>query len=222
MEILKLQLMQNHFLFYSASFLAAIILAYLLSPLFRWIAIRWDVMDHPSSAIKTHQRATPYLGGCAIALAFVLTLIPMRFLSSYPGGTLTPILGILIGGAMVTLLGLIDDSVQGGLSFKKKFIIQFIASAVLILFDIQIHFIHPRWLAWLLTIVWVTGIMNAFNIIDIMDGLSGSTAVVAALGFFFIALPTEHVYVNFVAIVLAGSILGFLPHNFCKDKKMKS
>jgi UDP-GlcNAc:undecaprenyl-phosphate GlcNAc-1-phosphate transferase len=141
-------------------------------------------------------------------------------MSNYPFGTLRPIQGIFFGGSLILLLGLVDDIVSGGLSFKEKFAIQFIASAILLFYDIQLHFIHPRWLAFALTVTWVTGVMNAMNIIDIMDGLAGGIAFIAALAFLFISLPTEQIYVNMTAAVLAGACLGFLPYNFSKKRKM--
>jgi UDP-GlcNAc:undecaprenyl-phosphate GlcNAc-1-phosphate transferase len=47
-----------------------------------------------------------------------------------------------------------------------------------------------------------------------MDGLSSGVAVVACLGFFFVALPTEQIYVNFASCILAGACLGFLRYNW--------
>lgn len=205
---------------YFFTFLAGVILSFVFSPIFRLIAIKYDIIDHPNSPVKTHTQSTPYLGGCSIALAFIVSLTFMRLISYYPTGTLKPIQGIFFGGFLILLLGLVDDIVSGGLSFKEKFLIQFLASGVLLFFDIQIHFIHPQWLAWIVTIIWVTGVMNAFNIIDIMDGLSAGTALTASLAFLFISLPTEQIYVNFTAVALAGSILGFIPYNFSKKRKM--
>ena len=211
---------QNIQLLYFLGFALSLVFCYALCPLFRIIAIRTNVIDHPSSAVKTHREPTPYLGGAAIALSFILTLTLIRLLSTYPRGTLRPIQGIFYGGALVLILGLIDDIVSGGLTFKEKFAIQFIASSIFLFYDIQIHFVNPRWLASLLTVIWVTGVMNAMNIIDIMDGLSGGIAVVACLAFLFISLPTEQFYVNMTAVVMAGAVLGFLPYNFSKKNKM--
>jgi UDP-GlcNAc:undecaprenyl-phosphate GlcNAc-1-phosphate transferase len=42
-----------------------------------------------------------------------------------------------------------------------------------------------------------------------MDGLSPGVAAVAALGFFFITLPTEKLYVNFTSLILFGVLAGF-------------
>lgn len=210
----------NPFFIFFIAFLLATTFSFLLAPVFRWIAIRYNILDHPSSNVKTHHQSTPYLGGCAIALAFVLSLTISRCLSNYIPGLLRPIQGIFFGGFLVFLLGLVDDIIIGGLSYKKKFLIQIAASSVLLFYGIHIQFIQPRWLAFLLTIIWVTGIMNAVNIIDIMDGLAGGTTLIAALAFLFISLPTEQFYVNLTASALAGACFGFLPYNFSKNQKM--
>lgn len=205
---------------YLTGFALATALSLAFSPLFRVIALHFDIIDRPNTAVKTHVRATPYLGGCAIALSFFISLTVIRYLSEYPLGTLKQIHGIFFGGFLILLLGLVDDTVSGGLSFKEKFVVQFIASALLLFYGIRLDFIQPRWMAFAVTVFWVTGIMNAINIIDIMDGLAGSIAVIASLAFLFISLPTEHVYVNLTAAVLAGACLGFLPYNFSKNRKM--
>lgn len=215
-------LIQDNNLLYLTGFLLGAGISFSLCPFFRIIALRYGIIDHPNSSVKTHRESTPYLGGCAIALAFMVSLTLVRWLAlpNYPIGTLRPIQGIFYGGFLILLLGLVDDIVSGGLSFKEKFFIQFIASAVLLFYDIQIHFIAPRWLAFIFTMIWVTGVMNALNIIDIMDGLAGGIAVVATLAFLFISLPTEHIYVNLTSVVMAGACLGFLPFNFSKKHKM--
>lgn len=213
-------MIRNYPLLYLTGFVLGLIIALILSPIFRIIALKFNIMDLPNSAVKTHKISTPYLGGCAIALAFVLSLTLSWFLSGYPSTTLRPIQGIFFGGFLILLLGLVDDIVSGGLSFKEKFVIQFVASAILIFYDIEIKFAHPRWLAYILTITWITGVVNAMNIIDIMDGLAGGIAVVASLAFLFISLPTEQVYVNLTSAALAGACMGFLPFNFSKTKKM--
>ncbi|MCL2485759.1 MAG: undecaprenyl/decaprenyl-phosphate alpha-N-acetylglucosaminyl 1-phosphate transferase, partial [Endomicrobia bacterium] len=75
-------------------------------------------------------------------------------------------------------------------------------------------------LSCVVSIFWVVGITNAFNIIDIMDGLSSGIAAIAAFAFLFISLPTEMIYVNFCAAALAGALLGFIPYNLSKSKKI--
>ena len=50
-----------------ASQLPVLVIAFLVTlvvtPIFRHIAIKADVVDHPTEARKIHIRSTPYLGG---------------------------------------------------------------------------------------------------------------------------------------------------------------
>jgi UDP-GlcNAc:undecaprenyl-phosphate GlcNAc-1-phosphate transferase len=113
-----------------------------------------------------------------------------------------------------------DDIKRKGMGYRFKFLVQTAAALCLLSFDVRIHFIHPAWMADFLTIVWVVGIINAVNIVDIMDGLSSGIAIIASLGFFFISLPSEQIYVNFAATALAGGLLGFIPFNLSQRFKI--
>jgi UDP-GlcNAc:undecaprenyl-phosphate GlcNAc-1-phosphate transferase len=206
---------------YLASFFIALAASAVFVALARWAALRWDILDHPSTPVKTHRHATPLLGGVGIFLGIVTALVAVRFLTSFPTGTLRSLWAILLGGAFLLGVGLVDDAMKPrGISFEWKFLFQFLAAAILIFFDIRIRFIEPDWIADVATLVWVAGITNAFNIIDIMDGLSASQVVVAALGFLFISIPTEQVYVNVAAAAAAGAALAFLPFNFSSRRKI--
>jgi len=157
----------------------------------------------------------------AIWLAFAGSLVLMRFLTHFPTGTLYRLRSLLAGGAMIFLLGFVDDMLRPrGLDWKPKLVVQVLAASLLVYFGIEIRFLHPSYLAVLVTILWVVGICNALNIIDIMDGLAASQAAVAALALLLIALPSEEVYVNFGAASLAGAALGFLPWNLSRRRKI--
>lgn len=197
------------------------LLSLLLTPAVRFLALRLGWLDTPSSHVKTHKVATPSLGGIAIWFSFTATLVAMRFMTQFPTGTLRSLRAILLGGAMVSLLGVVDDLKKPqGLHFKPKFVVQLLAAAILLYFGIQMRFIQPDYLAVGLTLLWVVGISNALNIIDIVDGLCASQAAIAALAFLCIALPSEEIYVNFASAALLGAALGFLPWNFSDDYKI--
>lgn len=208
---------QTHYLI---TFLIACVISFALTPLFRLLAIKFEILDHPHSSIKTHKNPTPYLGGLAIWSGWVISLFLIRFLTHFPTGTLRSLRGILIGSAVIVLLGLVDDVLPKGLTFRKKFLVQAVAAGILIWFNIQLHFISPFFMAVAFSVIWVIGITNAFNIIDIMDGLSGGIALIASLAFLFIAIPSEQIFVNFSAAALAGGCLGFLPYNISSKKKI--
>lgn len=207
-------------LLYLGVFSTAFLLVLAVTPAVRWAAMLFGIMDFPSSPVKTHRTPTPYLGGLAIFFGILVSLLATRFFTHFPTGTLRSTRAILAGGAFMVLVGLVDDIKPGGLNFRWKFLFQGLGAVLLILFDVKIQFIQPEWLATLVTVVWVVGVTNAFNIIDIMDGLAASQAFVAAMGFLFISIPTEDLYVNFTAAAVGGAALGFIPYNLSERLKI--
>ena len=200
---------------------AAFGISFVLTPLVRWLAIRLNWFDLPSSSVKTHKVATPSLGGIAIFAGFVGTLLLLRYWTDFPTGTLRSLRALVIGGTVVFALGIIDDLRKPqGLGVKSKFFGQTVAACALLWYGIHIKFLVPEYLGLALSLLWVVGITNAFNIVDIMDGLSGSLAVIAALCFLMISLPSEELYVNFASAALAGAAAGFLPWNMSAGAKI--
>ena len=210
----------DNFRLYLIAFALPLLLSLLLTPLLRALALRFGHLDKPTD-IKTHKIPTPLLGGMAIFLAFSASLLFMRFYTSFPTGTLRDLRVLLAGGAVMFLLGLIDDLRKPhGLGVKVKFAVQFLVAIYVAYYGIRIHFIHPDYLGFILSVIWIVGVSNAFNIIDIMDGLSAGQAALAAFGFLLIAFPSESIYVNFASAALAGAAAGFLPYNLSKRFKI--
>ncbi len=71
----------------------------------------------------------------------------------------------------------------------------------------------PFWSA-ACTILWIVLITNAFNFLDNMDGLSAGVAALAALIFALAAMRTGQVFVPVLALVVVGTLTGFLVFNF--------
>jgi len=206
---------------YGVVIATSFIISLILTPLIRMVALKWKVLDHAHAGIKTHKVPTPVLGGISVFLAFVATLIIIRYWTHFPTGTLRNLRAILIGGSLVFLVGLVDDLKKPvGLSWKLKFFTQMIAAGILVYQGLSIQFIKPNYMAIVITVIWVVGVTNSINIVDIMDGLSATVVIVAALGFLWVAMPSESIYVNFAAAALIGSAGGFLPYNLSKGKKI--
>ncbi|MBI4656121.1 MAG: undecaprenyl/decaprenyl-phosphate alpha-N-acetylglucosaminyl 1-phosphate transferase [Elusimicrobia bacterium] len=205
---------------YLIAFLIPLLVSLIVTPLIRKWSVKLGFLDTPS-LIKTHKSPTPAFGGISIAFSFALALIIMRFCTSFPTGTLRDLRIILAGGGIIFLLGLFDDLKKpGGLGFKIKFIVQFLVAFFVAVSGIRINFIEPQYLSFILSVFWIVGISNALNIIDIMDGLCASQVIIACMGFLFISLPSESIYVNFASCALAGAALGFIPCNFSKRHKI--
>ena len=214
-------LIKNTTFLYIITLVFSYIASFILTPFFRYTAIKYSIYDRPTTAIKTHKISTPYLGGIAIWAGWCISLIAIRLITNFPTGTLNNLRSVIAGSFLMLILGLYDDIKKGGLNFKLKFLIQIIAAIIVIVFfDIRIQFVGNYFLSVIISIFWIIGLSNALNIIDIMDGLSGGVAAIASFFFLIIALPSEMIYVNFCSVALIGGILGFLPYNLSKNKKI--
>lgn len=211
----------ENLILYFITFFTAYGLSLILTPFFRYVAIKFNIYDKPITAVKMHKTSTPYLGGLAIWSGWVISLVIIRFITNFPTGTLNNLRSVIIGSFMLLILGLCDDIKKGGLGFKFKFLIQIIACAIVVIgFDIRINFIENYILSVIISMFWIIGLSNAFNLIDIMDGLSCGTAAIASFFFFIIALPSEMIYVNFCSVALFAACLGFIPFNLSENKKI--
>ncbi len=197
--------------FFALAFAISFLLTFVLTPVFCKYLSKY-LKDTPT-ALKNHKGIVPLVGGVAILTGFLVSLTIIRFTTNFPTGTLHNLRGIFLGAVIIFILGLIDDIRKPkGLSAATRLIFQALAAACLIYFDVKIQFVPEPWGA-ILTVLWVCGLTNAFNLLDIQDGLAVSQALIASLAFLFISLPSENLYVNFLAVAIIGSTLGFWPYN---------
>lgn len=198
----------------------AFFLSILLNFIIRIIYIKLNKFDVPNE-IKTHKGKIPHSGGLAVFLAFLITLVIIRFSTNFPTGTLRELRYILIGSFMIFLVGIIDDlGKPKGIKAEYKFLIEVIIAIFMVTRGFSIKFITPEYIAYILSIIWIVGITNSLNIIDIMDGLSATQIIISSFAFYFITMPHEELYVNILVGTLAFSVLGFLPYNISEKNKV--
>ena len=190
----------------------AFLVAFIAAPITLKLAKKWGAMDAPGGR-KVHTYSMPRMGGLAIYAGFLVAVLATQTIN-------TQLIGILIGCTMIVLLGIIDDI--KGLSPKVKLAGQTLAALVVVLFGVQISLITNPFAdvfflnAWAIpiTILWIVGITNAVNLIDGLDGLAAGTSGIAAVTIGLVAFLEGYVAVAILAMILAGSIFGFLPFNF--------
>lgn len=186
---------------------------FLSMPLFRVIAFKFRIVDFPGKR-KMHRTMTPLLGGLAI---YVGLLAGVAMNSDIIQG----VLPILIGSAIILLLGLVDD-IQG-LSARIRLFVQLVAALVVVVFGDRINFLPACW--WgdaveiIVSLVWILGITNSYNYLDGLDGLAAGSAVINLICFAGILYITVQAGLFVLAVILTGACLGFLPYNFMKGRK---
>jgi UDP-GlcNAc:undecaprenyl-phosphate GlcNAc-1-phosphate transferase len=217
----------------TTAFLVPLFLSWLLcAQMIRW-APSLRLIDQPTER-KAHGRVIPLGGGIAIfaavCLTFVLvtgtawTIVQFPAISSWAPEivvrhsrgvlAMTPLLSIVLGASAVQmLLGLVDDLI--GLPYWVRLVAEILLVLVLAYFGIRLA-ILPGWeiITIPLTVLWIVGLTNALNFLDNMDGLSGGVAALASLFFAATSLLVGDLFVAGCFLLLAGSLVGFLFHNW--------
>lgn len=189
-----------------------VVLAFALAagatPLAKWIAHRFGVVDRPGGR-KVHAAPTPLLGGLAIFAGFAACGI-------LSGPPTSETLAVFIAAALVFFIGVLDDI--RSVSAVVRLVVQTVAVSVLITGGVSLTFLPPTWWGvageWALTFLWIVGITNAFNFIDGLDGLASGSAAVNAFFLGVYAFATEQSGLALLAFSLMAASLGFLPFNY--------
>jgi UDP-GlcNAc:undecaprenyl-phosphate GlcNAc-1-phosphate transferase len=200
----------------------AFLLALALTPFVKKFAILVGATDKPNHR-KVHNRIMPRLGGLAIFLAFSIVAIYMLMADWLPADQ--TVIGFLIGGAIIVLVGALDDRFE--LSPKWKVLGQLIAAAVVVSFGIKIDivavpftesYIDIGWLSIPITMFWIVAITNAVNLIDGLDGLAAGVSAIAITTIMILSIIMGNVIVFTLCAILLGAIIGFLFFNFYPAK----
>ena len=202
--------------FVVAALVLAGVVAFLTTPVVRVLAQKMGAMDVPKDARRMHDHPIPRMGGLAIFLGFLLTVLLFAELTSQ-------VRGMLMGSVVIVMLGIFDDIYS--LSAKLKFVVQIIAALIAagtgniidVLSNPNFFSSNPYWelgwLAWPITVIWIVAITNAVNLIDGLDGLACGVSTISSMSMLVIALVLGEVDVAILLAALAGGCIGFLPYN---------
>jgi UDP-GlcNAc:undecaprenyl-phosphate/decaprenyl-phosphate GlcNAc-1-phosphate transferase len=203
---------------YPLVFLAGLVTALGVVPLWRWIAPRWGFMDRPGER-KIHRNPIPVGGGIAVFLGFhvacaVVFLLPWKpFSGQVSIEWWFRFIPLSIG---VVGLGLLDDrlDLRPWLKLAGQVLLAVAAYALGIRLQNILGMALPGWVDAVATVLWFVALMNAFNLIDGVDGLATGIALIAAMGIglslIFRGAPGDVL----LFMGFAGACLGFLRYNF--------
>jgi UDP-GlcNAc:undecaprenyl-phosphate GlcNAc-1-phosphate transferase len=207
------------------AFLVAGILALLLVPLTKRLALRVGAIDYPDER-KLHLAPTPKLGGLGIlggALVAGLIWLPSDTESH----------AILIGAVAIAWVGVLDDVFD--LNPAVKLLGQTVAVVIPVSVGVTVdNFTFPFFgrltpgtvdllalpgggvihLGDVATVVGIVAMINVINLIDGVDGLAAGVAVISGLTLATIALSLDRTAAGVLAALTAGGALGFLRWGF--------
>ncbi len=189
---------------YLIPFLLSFSLAILITPIVKRIAILKGCIAKPRED-RWNKNPTALFGGVAIFISFI---IPYAIFVKFSIGSL----GIMLAGCLIFGVGIFDDIAR--LKPYTKLLSQIVVAALLVNFGIKMNIIPYPLISIPITILWVVAIMNSFNLLDNMDGLAGGIGAIVGIILFIFSFLNGNFEVGLPALILAGSLLGFLRYNF--------
>ena len=194
----------------------AAVVSFLATPMVKNLAYKVGAIDVPKDNRRMHKVPIPRLGGLAIFLAFLLSVLVFAKIDRQ-------MQGILLGATMIVVLGVMDDIMA--LNALPKLIVQILAAGIAVYHGCVIRFVsNPNvfssmtylnlgWWSYPITIIWIVAITNAVNLIDGLDGLASGVSTISAMTMLVIAILVSEQQVAIVMAALAGACLGFMPYN---------
>ena len=198
----------------------ALALSLAVTPAVKWFAHKVGAIDIPKDNRRVHKSPIPRLGGLAIFIGFIVSVLFMAEID-------VQVRGVLIGAIIIVVLGVLDDIYT--LRAYVKFLVQIAAAIVAIYHEVVIEvFSNPfalgevgsaglfflGYAAIPITVIWIVGITNSVNLIDGLDGLAVGVSTISAVVMLIIALMVSYPNVAIIMAALAGACIGFLPYNF--------
>jgi UDP-GlcNAc:undecaprenyl-phosphate GlcNAc-1-phosphate transferase len=197
---------------YLIVFMLGFFFVFSITPLIIRFAYHSNFLDNPE-ARKVHKKAIPLLGGVAVFISFFLLTLYVVFTTFHSFNR--AVAGYLLGAFVIVLVGVIDD--RKGMKPSIKMFGQLISCLIFVYTNQLFEIFGPIYISLPILLFWMIGLMNALNFLDNMDGIIAGMSGILALGFYgicFISKAPQSEFISLLALTFAGSVFGFLPHNF--------
>ncbi len=224
-----------------AAFALALALTWALTPLVQRLAVRFGAVAVPRER-DINTKPMPRWGGVAMVGAFLLTLALVylyiavnRAVFPWTAHQLTQFAGVLVGAALVALMGALDDKYEVSAVWQTLALVT--AGAVLVFCGVRIEgmtnpFAHPSphpprhgydpatwlpfpfWFSALGTLLWVFLVAKTVDFIDGLDGLAAGVCAICGTTLALMSAQVGQYEVTILAATLVGACVGFLRYNY--------
>ena len=196
----------------------AFILTYFVTPPVKRFAENVGAIDIPKDGRRVHDHPIPRMGGLAIFVGFVLSVLLTVDMSMQ-------VMGLLLGAVIIAVMGALDDilTLNPWIKLSGQFLAALVAIRCGIVFDAISNpgFLNAEttiqlgWLSIPATIIWIIACTNAVNLIDGLDGLAVGISAISSISMMIVSLilPTAVSGISFLLACLAGACFGFMPYN---------
>lgn len=212
-------------------FIISCLLSLGLTYLVRIFAVKNNLAMAVPRERDIHKKPIPRLGGVAIFISFWLTVAGiliinpswLNFVQDKFFNIDKNLWGLILASLLWFAVGLLDDI--KGLKPWIKLLAQLLCGIIIVFFGIKIWWVsNPvgglnivlnNW-TYLLVPLWIILLMNVTNWLDGIDGLSSSISFITLIVLFLLAIDpvVNQTATALLCIILAGSVLGFLPLNW--------
>ena len=194
----------------AGALITAFLVALITTPIVKSLARKWGAVDVPKDGRRMHDPPMPRMGGLAIFLGFLLSVI-LFIPFVQPDGLGFQLKGMLLGAVIIVVLGILDDIYA--LPALPKLIVQIVAAVIAVWSGNVIETIsNPNifsndlywelgWLSIPVTVIWIVAVTNAVNLIDGLDGLACGVSTISSMTVLVIALTVAE---PTVAVLMPG------------------
>ena len=217
--MMEFYLINLYFPFVLAFVLAAVVVYYSIPAIIRVAKLK-NLYDEPNEDRKVTKKIVPTLGGMAIFLGFIISVVLSSFRLEF-----IELRYIVVALVIMLFVGLKDDILY--ISPRSKLVGQVFVAFILVVFaDLRFTSLHgllgfeqiPYAASVILSMFAITVLTNSLNLIDGIDGLCSGIGATAASIYALLFYINNDVEFTLIGVALSGALVSFFIYNVFGDK----
>lgn len=216
---MEFYLINLYFPFVLAFVLAAVVVYYSIPAIIRVAKLK-NLYDEPNEERKIAKKIVPTLGGMAIFLGFIISVVLSSFRMEF-----LELRYIVVALVIMLFVGLKDDILY--ISPRSKLTGQVFVAFILVVFaDLRFTSLHgllgieqiSYFPSVILSMFAITVLTNSLNLIDGIDGLCAGIGGTASTIFAFLFYINNDIEFTLIGTALSGALFSFFIYNVFGDK----